>query len=602
MSPSWAFSLGGLYGAGKMKPSEAEVVDRLFNAAWREGFAADRRMGHGVAGGAAWASVRFPGGSEFVAAVQGAGQLDWLKTRPPYYVRFPGQDVEVVESAAQAVEVFDDGGPGFDRLRDEVASSAENLEAALAVGAERTGPVRASGLGLVAYAHSGADLGGVRPEEWLESWVLRGHPFHPGCKTRSGFSRADLARYSPELAAEVALRFVAVRREFSVETRASGYVVDWPTAWGESAARELHAMGLVPGAFTLFPVHPWQFDHQLPEVFAADYEGRCVIPLDFSVPVRPLTSLRTLVVPHRPWACHLKVPVAIQTTSAQRTVSAASAENGPAFTAWIERARSTLAWAGDWELQREDRGLHWWNPASDPTDPAALEKARHLSVLCRRPPSEAPGTWTVPSAVLAEPSPVDGLPVVAELARLCPRGPGGFLRAYAALTLRAVLPLALCEGIALEAHAQNVLVRFRGSLPVSAVLRDLGGLRVFEGWASPAAAGARLHPATLIKAASPAELAGKIHHTWLNNHMAPLVRAVAEGFSLDEPALWAGVRDSARSVFAALRGRVPDGRLSAFEPLFFAPTVRVKALTRMRLTGKYFQYDLAEVPNPLHEA
>lgn len=585
-----------------MSPADAEVVDRLFNAAWREGFAVSRRLGRGVSDGASWAAVRLTGGAEFVAGVESAGALDWLRTRPPYYGRVPGEDAEPVVTAAQAVEFFDDGGDGFERLRDEVVSSADNMEFLLERAAERAAPVRRSGQGLVAYAHAGADLGGVRPEEWLESWILRGHPFHPGCKTRSGFSRADLTRYSPELAADVPLRFTAVRREFAVEARAPGYVVDWPTAWGEAAARELHAMGLVPGAFALFPVHPWQFEHELPKVFAPDYDGRCVIPLNFSVAVRPLTSLRTLVVPHRPWACHLKVPVAIQTTSAQRTVSAASAENGPAFTAWIERARSTLAWAGDWELQREDRGLHWWNPASAPTDPAALEKARHLSVLCRRPPSEVPGTWTVPSAVLAEPSLVDGRPVVVELARLCPRGPGGFLRAYAALTLRAVLPLALCEGIALEAHAQNVLVRFRGALPVSAVLRDLGGLRVFEGWAGPAAAGARLHPATLIKAASPAELAGKIHHTWLNNHMAPLVRAVAEGFSLDEAALWAGVRDSARSVFAALRGRVPDVRLSAFEPLFFAPKVRVKALTRMRLTGKYFQYDLTEVANPLHEA
>jgi hypothetical protein len=29
--------------------------------------------------------------------------------------------------------------------------------------------------------------------------------------------------------------------------------------------------------------------------------------------------------------------------------------------------------------------------------------------------------------------------------------------------------------------------------------------------------------------------------------------------------------------------------------------VKVKALTRMRLAGKYFQYDLAELPNPLYE-
>lgn len=590
--------IGGQHGAGNVKPSEAEVVDRLFNAAWREGFAADRRLGHG----AAWASVRFPGGSEFVASVEGAGALDWLRTRPPYYVRFPGQDVEAVESAAQAVEVFDDGGAGFARLRDEVASSAENLEALLAVGTARAGAVRASGRGLVAYAHSGADLGGVRPEEWLESWVLRGHPFHPGCKTRAGFVAGDVLRYAPESAREVPLRFAAVRRECVVESISSACAGDWPESWTRALHAELFARGVVPGAFALMPCHPWQFENVLPRLFAGEIAARQVIPLDFSAPVRPLASLRTLVVPGRPWACQLKVPVAIQTTSAQRTVSAASAENGPAFSAWIERARGTLPFADLWELQQEDRGLHWWHPAADPLDTKALDKARHLSFLCRRPPSEAPGTWTVPSAVLAETSPADGRPVVIELSERCRLGPGGFLRAYAGLTLRAVLPLALAEGIALEAHAQNVLVRFRGGMPVSAVLRDLGGLRVLPEWAGPAAVGARLHPATLIKAGTPAELAGKIHHTWLQNHLAPLARALAGGSAAAEAALWEGVRDAARTVFGEVRRWARPERLTALEPAFFAPTVRVKALTRMRLSGKYFQYDLAEVPNPLHGA
>lgn len=585
-----------------MKASEAEVVDRLFNAAWREGFAADRRRGHGVVDGSSWAAVRFPVGSEFIAASDGAVALDWLKTRPPYYVRFPGEDVELVESAAHAVELFDDGGAGFSLLREEVVSSAENLGTLLAAGEERSGPVRASGLGLVAYAHSGADLGGVSPEAWLESWVLKGHPFHPGCKTRTGFGADDLLRYSPELAREVPLRFMAARREFVVEARAAGCRGDWPASWQSSVDAELFGKGLVPGAFAVMPCHPWQFENMLPGKFADELAASILIPLEFSAPVRPLASLRTLVVPGHLDACHLKVPVAIQTTSTQRTVSAASAENGPVFTAWIERARGTLAWADLWELQREDRGLHWWNPAADLSDAAALEQARHLSFLCRRPPSPAPGTWTVPSAVLAEASPTDGRPVVLELADRCPLGSGGFLRAYAGLTLRAVLPLALVEGIALEAHAQNVLVRLRGGMPVAAVLRDLGGLRVLPGWAGPAAAGARLHPATLIKAGGPEELVGKIHHTWLQNHLAPLARALSGGSAEAEAALWAGVREAARAVFDEARIWARPERLAACEPEFFAPTVRVKALTRMRMTGKYFQYDLAEVPNPLHEA
>lgn len=585
---------------GGLDEADAEVVARLFNAAWREGFAETRRVVPGLRDGAAWAVVRLPGGVELAAACTGVGTLDWPRPGPPYHVRRAGGDPEPLVCAAQAAALFDDGGPGAAALREESASSRDNLALIFEGVRERSARVRESGLGLVAYAHSGADLGGARPEEWLESWVLRGHPFHPGCKARAGFSPEDLRRYSPEFAPTVPIRFVAVRREFVVERRVPGTDDRWPLSWTRQAEAELHSRGLVPGGYAVFPCHPWQFERVIPAAFRSLLASRSIVTLGLTVPARPLASLRTMVPSGFPGACHLKLPVAIQATSAQRTVSAASAQNGPAFTERIERARRSLPWTELWELQGEERGAHWWNPAAAPTDAAALETARHLSFLCRRPPRRVAGETLVPAVVLPERSPADGLPVAAELADSCPGGPGGFFSSYAAVTLRSLLPLALAEGIALEAHAQNTLVALRDGRPSGCVFRDLGGLRVLEEWAS--SPDPVLHPATLIRAASPAELAQKLLHTWLNNGLAPLARALSDGCGLAEEGLWASARREVRSVFHELRPRHAAARLAPFEAEFFAPTVRVKALTRMRLSRKYFQYDLAEVGNPLHGA
>ncbi len=586
-----------------LSPAGAEVVDRLFNAAWREGFASRRRLMPSMDGGA-WASVRLEGGRELVAGVESAGALDWLKTKPPYYVRSAeGAAPEPVLAVEQVLELWDDGSEGARRFADEVAQSAANLDAILSAAPARARALGALSAGLIESAHSGAvDLGGVPPEAWLEGWILRGHPFHPGCKTRTGFDAGDLDRYSPELGRSVEARFVAVRRDRLVERRAPGAREDWPRAWLDALEAELLRRGLPPGAWGVLPAHPWQAEKVLPRVFAAELAAKSVAILDFRAPVRPLVSLRTFVPIGERGACHLKVPVAVQATSAQRTISAPSAENGPAFSAWIEAARADLAWSGDWELQAEERGLHYWDPGADLNDPAALERARHLSFLCRRPPSRVEGVWTVPAALLAEPSPLDGRPVVAELASRHADGLGWFFHDYAALVLKAVLPLALREGIALEAHAQNCLVRFRGGAPVSVVLRDLGGLRVLEEWRGEAARGIALHPATLIRAQTPRDLVGKIHHTWLHNHLAPLARALATGFGVPEKSLWAAARAASCAVFEEAAARSDPRRAAEFRAAFFAPSVRVKALTRMRLSGKYFQYDIAEVPNPLHEA
>jgi hypothetical protein len=105
-------------------------------------------------------------------------------------------------------------------------------------------------------AHSVASLAlsraGAEPlsEEWpLSDWeweqrVVDGHPYHPNCRSRPGFSAAEQLAYGPEHRPIVQLGTVPVRASDCLVTG------EWPDE-------------LRDGGQLLLPVHPWQTAHVL---------------------------------------------------------------------------------------------------------------------------------------------------------------------------------------------------------------------------------------------------------------------------------------------------------------------------------------------------
>jgi len=538
------------------EPSEAEhaVLDRLFNALWREGFAARRSLWKG------FAVLRLPGGGVAVARVAGRLALDRLRTEPPYAIRRNGR-LEVVTTPEGLTEVI--GGVAPDdraRLCEELSESTAHT--AMFIEASR----KRAGGGLL----DTAPPPGVPHDAWLEGFIVRGHPLHPGSKMRRGFSADELRAWSSEMGGRVDVAFVAVRNDHLTVAA----LPRTPEAW-ESAVR-------VPHGYTPIPVHPWQLRHTLPRVFARERAEGVIIPLPDVLPACPLVSQRT-VVPLGGGA-HLKLPVAAQMTSAVRTVSAQSARNGPRLTALLEGLLEGNPHA---TLQGERWTGHFWDPGADDTDPEALERARHLSAIVRDAPR---GDTLVPAALLIEECPVRREPVAMELVERHGGGPIAFFAEYAEVFARGVLPLLLGYGFAAEAHAQNCVVDFEGGRVRAFVLRDLGGVRIHLPWLRERL---DLHPASVITADTVPELFAKAHHTWLQGHLAPLASAL----DAPENALWRAASAAFRRAWEAID--VPPERREMARALFFAPRIQVKALTLMRLRGKSHHYDFCEVDNPL---
>uniref|UniRef100_UPI0009FF76A4 IucA/IucC family protein n=1 Tax=Streptacidiphilus melanogenes TaxID=411235 RepID=UPI0009FF76A4 len=395
-------------------------------------------------------------------------------------------------------------------------------------------------------------LGSPGSLEAAERSVVDGHPYHPCCRSRPGFTVADQLAFAPEHGADVALELFALLPE---RTLAVG---DWP-AWLRDDR----------GA-TLLPVHPWQAREVLPGLGLSPTD---LAPTGRTLPAAPLMSVRTLA--PLDGGPHLKTSLSLRMTSAVRDISAGSVRNAPAISALLERLVAPLK--GSLRITR--------NLAAA----AALvdgEPCADLAVIARESPSAVlrPGERVIPLAALAVHPPRT-------------EDPAAWLRAFARLTWPPLLSL-WDGGVALEAHGQNLLLVLDGAdRPVRLVYRDLNDIRVSpERLAHHAHGGGsgRALPVTgHVISDDPLVLRRKLLGSLVGSAFGGLVSGYGGGDRDLENRLWRVVAAEARHSAAELLHDPADRRALLEEPL------PVKALALMRLDGRTAGDRWTEVPNPL---
>ncbi|MEU6280174.1 IucA/IucC family protein [Streptomyces sp. NPDC047028] len=269
----------------------------------------------------------------------------------------------------------------------------------------------------LALSRAGADHSKEWPArdwEW-EQRVTDGHPFHPNCRSRPGFSVAEQLAYGPEHGPLVELGTVAVP---AARCLVSG---TWPEE-------------LRDGERLLIPVHPWQAAHVLKRSY------------DPWRAAHPLMSLRTLALPGGP---HVKTALSARLTSSVRDISAYSIEAAAVLSSFATELAA-----------RTDGLLHVTRTLGAVTDGSP-----DLAALLRESPEVYAGSGerVVPVAAL----PGTGLP-----------GSPGWPAAFTRLALTVGLRL-LDLGVALEAHGQNLLVVLAADgTPLRLVYRDLADIRI----------------------------------------------------------------------------------------------------------------------------
>lgn len=460
------------------------------------------------------------------------------------------------------------------------------------------------------------------PLVFYEQWVVDGHPLHPGAKIKIGLEPADVIRCSPEWGARPGLALVAVaRRNCRVAAvgheGASGILLREHPEMRPLVEEHLSRSGFRPNDFELIPVHPWQLQQTLPRLHAEAITRGRVVPIPGAVvPAAALMSVRSLATlgPRGGGRHHIKTALAVQMTNAVRTVSLQAAENGPMLTRILDdiQAREDR-FGGQFAALREDVGIAYLpdDPSLDPGTRA--NQSKHLAAILREAPEDhaGPGEIALPTAALTVASPIGGAPVAAELIdRLAvhrgladPESAAmAFLEAYAAVSVPGFLTLMVRYGIALEGHLQNsvAVVRLADGAPVRMLVRDLGGVRVWPDRLARHGLSASFQPGSATVAASVDDLRDKVYYAYIQNHLGELIATIARHYDLDEPRLWRPIADACRETFRAL-GHDPliAADAEADEAALCGPTLRLKALTQMRLLRMVTDYHFAEVPNPL---
>ncbi|MER5179379.1 IucA/IucC family siderophore biosynthesis protein [Streptomyces sp. NPDC002896] len=259
--------------------------------------------------------------------------------------------------------------------------------------------------------------------QW-EQRIVDGHPYHPNCRSRPGFSVAEQLAYAPEHRPVVALGLAALRGDDCLVTG------EWPDR-------------LRDGDRVLIPVHPWQTAHVLGTLPTAHEK----------IAAHPLMSLRTLAPASAApgGTAHIKTALSARLTSSVRDISVYSIATSETVSAFVDALSARL-----------DGLLHITRTLG-----AVTADSADLAAVLREPPE----TYAAPE------SGERVIPVAALATTSLPRSPA-WLADFTRLALRACLRL-LDLGVALEAHGQNLLVVLSpANAPVRLVYRDLADIRI----------------------------------------------------------------------------------------------------------------------------
>lgn len=441
-----------------------------------------------------------------------------------------------------------------------------------------------------------------------EQWGCVGHPFHPNKKSKIGLCPEEVLALSPDFEATVNIRLAALKNVVAhAETCHSLDVAEWFSLnfpeWYQSWRETLLEQGINPNDYTPLPVHPWQADNILPKLFPDLIKTKTLVLLDdVELSTKPTMSFRTMIPELDSSQPHIKLPTAIQMTSALRTVSPRSCELGPRISQLVE---SILIKENGFNQSlyslSEQLGIHLESNTEQED-----QLAKHLSCILRTNPHQIvkQDEIVVPVATLLADSIDSQTPLLIEILK---SQEGNllsitkyFLQDYACKLLDATLCLYFKYGISLEAHQQNSLAVFNRDGEFSYFfIRDFGGIRIHLPTLQASGNSFKMHRDRLTVTDDLAVVRNKVIHTVFICHLGELVMALGNYFERDDHEFWKIIREQAEQTFNHLKYLLTTQQQHDEWQAFFKEGWSIKALTRMRLEVEA-DYIHFHIDNPLN--
>jgi siderophore synthetase component len=313
----------------------------------------------------------------------------------------------------------------------------------------------------------------------LEATITDGHRYHPTYKSRVGFDVADNLAFGPEFAQPVRPLWLAARRSITEVTLSSSvreaqFLRSQLGAWTvKEFEAKIRAWGENPAHFTQLPVHPWQWREKVAGAFAEQLARRDLLVLGDDPDVfLAQQSIRTMACADAPQRPYLKLALSILNTSTSRVLAPHTVQNAPRVSDWLRQVSEADAFLHD-ELRTvllgEVMGIAVNAPAA--ADLVRADGYGTLACIWRESlhPRLDPGERAVPFSGLTARE-RDGTPLIDGWVRA--HGLSQWLSLVIEASAIPLLHLLFRHGIALEAHAQNMVLLHRDGVPTRVALKD----------------------------------------------------------------------------------------------------------------------------------
>lgn len=401
-----------------------------------------------------------------------------------------------------------------------------------------------------------------------EQYVITGHNIHPCAKTKLGLSFKEVMQYSPEYNQAFKLNWLFVKKGFLYNNLEASEIKNLADFSGY--------LGEIPEDYDLIPVHPFQFEHVIPEVYAEEIQSQNIIPLQHTGGLVKSTSSFRTVCPLDTITPIIKLPVNSQMTSTIRSISNNSIINSKNIGEYFKYIYKTDDRLNEISLPvLEYGGMTYIHDEVD--------KQRNLSFILRENNTQyIPAHASLYTATclfeLNEHHQKIYVDMI-ETARATAT-PIAWFDQYVSLLVETVLTLMTKYGVGLEAHLQNMSFEFMNGMPTRLHVRDFGGLRIDASrvpeW---------LELSNALTNATTEGMYEKVQNTLMSNHLNTLVHHFSEDYAYDPNLLWLRINRTFKAVFEDLLSQDIQ-HTEADIKAFYKETINEKALLTMRVSNK----------------
>ncbi|PCR88785.1 IucA/IucC family protein [Natrinema ejinorense] len=432
---------------------------------------------------------------------------------------------------------------------------------------------------------------------------MRGHPWFTVNKGRIGFDYGDYLQYAPENQTPQSLQWVAVRQSEATFASVDDLEYDslMETHLGDHVGefeRTIANQGLEPAEYYLMPVHEWQWQHTLAQLFAPAIAADEIVPLGSGPDTYlPQQSIRTLTNRSDPTKPHVKVPMRILNTIVYRGLPGEQALAAPRVTEVVKGICDQdpfLRDDCDLVLPGEIASINYEHPQFSQLSAAPYQYQELLGAVWRESVQSltTESEQALPLSALLHRD-VDGSPVVSSLASRAGLSLAAWIEEFLDVLFPPLLHYLYKYGLVFMPHGTNVLLIHRDGQPVRIAVKDyvdeiaLSDERLPE--ASVIPDDLYDHP-EILHQKEPEALCQHIFGTVFICVLRYVSDLLEREVGYDETVFWRQVRDSIERYQSAHPDLEP--RFDRFD--LFKPEFTRLCLNRGRLTD----YEYADGPEP----